>query len=51
MDILNLPIDLLDIIIDNIKEKTEPLVVSPTAYFFYNFAYPTFNHRKVLMIN
>ena len=40
-----------DIIIDNIKEKTEPLVVSPTAYFFYNFAYPTFNHRKVLMIN
>ena len=40
-----------NIIIDNIKQQTKPLVISPTAYFFYNFAYPTFNHTKVLMIN
>lgn len=40
-----------DILINNIKLKTKPLVVSPTAYFFYNFAYPTFNSEKVLIIN
>jgi hypothetical protein len=38
-------------IIENIKFKTKPLIVSPTAYFFYNFAYPTFNSEKVLIIN
>jgi hypothetical protein len=40
-----------NIIIDNIILKTKPLVVSPTAYFFYNFAYPTFNSNNVLIIN
>ena len=39
------------IIIENIKEKTNPLIKSPTAYFFYNFAYPTFESKKVLIIN
>ena len=39
------------IIIDNLKIKTTPLIVSPTAYFFYNFAYPTFPSDKVLIIN
>jgi hypothetical protein len=40
-----------NIIIDNIKQKTKPTIVSPTAYFFYNFAYPTFKSNKVLIIN
>ena len=40
-----------NIIIDNIKIKTKPLIVSPTAYFFYNFAYPTFKSNKVLIVN
>ena len=26
-----------DIIINNIKQKTKPIIVSPTAYFFYNY--------------
>jgi len=39
------------IFINNIKLKTKPLVISPTAYFFYNFAYPTFKSNKVLIIN
>lgn len=39
------------IIIENLKIKTTPLIVSPTAYFFYNFAYPTFKSDKVLIIN
>jgi hypothetical protein len=38
------------IIIDNIILKTKPYITSPTAYFFYNFAYPTFNSNKVLII-
>ena len=40
-----------NIIINNIIKKTHPLVISPTAYFFYNFAYPTFQSGKVLIIN
>jgi hypothetical protein len=40
-----------DIIINNIILKTKPLIISPTAYFFYNFAYPTFKSDKVLIIN
>jgi len=40
-----------NIIIDNIILKTKPLIISPTAYFFYNFAYPTFQANKVLIIN
>ena len=38
-------------IIENVRIKTKPLVVSPTAYFFYNFAYYTFKPDKVLIIN
>ena len=40
-----------NIIIDNIILNTKPLVISPTAYFFYNFAYPTFLPNKALIIN
>jgi hypothetical protein len=40
-----------DIIIDNIILKTTPIIKSPTAYFFYNFAYPTFKSNRVLIIN
>ena len=38
-------------IIENIKIKTHPIVVSPTAYFFYNFAHNPFKSNKILMIN
>jgi hypothetical protein len=40
-----------NIIIDNIMLKTKPTIISPTAYFFYNFAYPTFKPEKVLILN
>lgn len=40
-----------NIIIDNLCIKTKPLIISPTAYFFYNFAYRTFPSEKVLIIN
>jgi len=38
-------------IVDNLIKKTAPLVVSPTAYFFYNFAYHTFKPDKVFILN
>lgn len=40
-----------DIIINNIMLKTIPIIISPTAYFFYNFAYPTFKSSNVLIVN
>ena len=40
-----------NLIINNLLLKTAPLVISPTAYFFYNFAYNTFKPEKVLIIN
>jgi hypothetical protein len=40
-----------NIIIDNLILKTRPSITSPTAYFFYNFAYPTFKAEKVLILN
>ena len=40
-----------NIIINNLILKTTPLIISPTAYFFYNFAYNTFKPEKVLIIN
>ena len=40
-----------NIIINNLILKTSPLLISPTAYFFYNFAYSTFKPEKVLIIN
>ena len=40
-----------NIIINNIMLKTSPMIISPTAYYFYNFAYPSFQSQKVLIIN
>ena len=40
-----------NVIINNLILKTHPIIISPTAYFFYNFAYNTFNPEKVLIIN
>ena len=39
-----------NIIIDNLCLKTKPMIVSPTAYFFYNFAYKTFAAEKSLIL-
>ena len=39
------------LIIKNLKLKNIPSLISPTAYFFYNFAYYTFKPEKVLIIN
>jgi len=39
------------IIINNLLIKNTPLIISPTAYFFYNFAYNTFKSQNVLIIN
>ena len=38
-------------IINNICLKTHPMVISPMAYFFYNFAYSPFKSEKCLIIN
>ena len=38
-------------IINNICLKTHPIVISPMAYFFYNFAYSPFKSEKCLIIN
>jgi hypothetical protein len=40
-----------NVIVDNLCMKTKPVVVSPTAYFFYNFAYHSFKHNKVFILN
>ena len=40
-----------NLIITDIIKKTHPLIISPTAYFFYNFGYHSFKHEKVLIIN
>ena len=37
------------IIVDHLK--TRPIIQSPTAYFFYNFAYNSFKSARVLIIN
>jgi len=39
------------IIINNLLIKTPPIIVSPTAYFFYNFIYSPFKSEKSLIIN
>jgi hypothetical protein len=39
------------VLIENISKRTEPSLVSPTAYFFYNFAWPTFRSSKCLIIH
>ena len=38
-------------LINNICLKTHPTVISPMAYFFYNFAYNPFKSEKCLIIN
>jgi len=38
-------------IINNICIKTHPIIISPCAYFFYNFAYNSFNSRNCIIIN
>jgi hypothetical protein len=38
-------------IIDNIQKKTHPLSISPTAYFFYNYARSPFKSDKVFIVN
>lgn len=40
-----------DLIINNVVIKTAPMIISPTAYFFYNFAYSTFASKKVLIVS
>jgi hypothetical protein len=40
-----------NIIIEDICIKTTPSIVTPSAYFFYNFAYHTFKPNKVLILN
>jgi len=39
------------IIINNLLIKSMPIKISPTAYFFYNFAYETLPSNKILIIN
>ena len=39
------------LIINYLTIKNHPVIISPTAYFFYNFAYHTFKPEKVLFIN
>jgi len=40
-----------NIIIENIKLRTAPFMVTQSAYYFYNFAYSTFKHNKVFILN
>jgi hypothetical protein len=35
---------------NNLKKKNQPLLSSPTAYFFYNYISPTLNSEKVLVL-
>lgn len=37
-------------LIDNIKLSITPTLTSPTAYFFYNFAYSVFRPERVLIL-
>jgi len=39
-----------DVIVQNLLSQIKPFVISPTAYFFYNFAYPTFPSNKVIVV-
>jgi hypothetical protein len=38
------------ILVDALKKRSVPVIVSPTAYFFYNFAYHTFQPSKTLIV-
>ena len=39
-----------NILIQNLTIKTKPYIVSPTAYFFYNFAYEPFKSNKACIL-
>ena len=39
-----------NILIDNLLLKNTPVVMSPTAYFFYNFAYLSFPSEKTFIL-
>jgi len=39
------------IIVDALKMRTKPIIISPTAYFFYNFAYHTFKPNRAFILN
>jgi hypothetical protein len=38
-------------IIDNIRIRTYPYAISPTAYFFYNFVYSPFKNNRTFIVN
>lgn len=40
-----------DAILKDLEKKNIPIHSSPTAYFFYNFACPTYQPNKVFMLN
>ena len=40
-----------DTIFQDLEKKTTPLYSSPTAYFFYNFACPTYPSNKIFILN
>ena len=40
-----------DVIIKNLMLKTHPEIISPTAYFFYNFVYSSFKPKRVFILN
>lgn len=39
------------LILGNLSKKNKAILETPCAYFFYNFAYPTFAGEKVLILN
>lgn len=39
-----------NIIIDNLRKKTEPLCISPTAFFLYNYISPTVPSNKIFIL-
>ena len=39
-----------NILISNLKKKTQPMIVSPTAYFLYNYVHQTVNNNKALIL-
>lgn len=40
-----------DTILKDLEKKNVPIQSSPTAYFFYNFACPTYNSNKIFILN
>jgi hypothetical protein len=39
-----------EFIIENLKKKTQPEIISPTAYFFYNFIYNPISSTRCLVL-